>query len=65
MTYDMGNVGPGLGKLQKCAKIKWAYDILTLPVLIIESPKLINIKNLIRFATIQKDHILSQKLLTT
>jgi hypothetical protein len=36
MTYDMGNVGPGLGKLQKCAKIKWAYDILTLPVLIIE-----------------------------
>jgi len=39
MTWE----GPDLGKLQKCAKIKSAYEILTLPVLIIESPMPIQI----------------------
>ena len=72
-TYDVGNLGPGLGRAQKCGGIKPVNGIPTLSsILITESPTAIRmqslykqtIKNLHKFASTQKGHILSQKGMT-
>ena len=50
-TYDIGNLGPGLGQAQKCGRVKPVNGIPTLPLLIIRSSIPIQILQTIKNST--------------
>jgi hypothetical protein len=57
MTNDVGNPCPGLGQTQECGRVKPVHD----PLILITGYKETITKIPHRFASTQKDHILSQK----
>jgi hypothetical protein len=61
MTYNIGNSSPGLGQVHKCGGVKPVNGIPNIPLLIIGSSTIQtnNKKKRHRFASTQKDHILS------
>jgi hypothetical protein len=42
-TYDVGNLGPGFGQVQKCGGVKPVNGISTFPLFIIGFPMAIQI----------------------